>query len=189
MIPIAVGNIMRENIIKRVASIPIVGYILKSISVSRNEDDKNKKPSTKSSNLNCARAACNDISSNFHASMMAIAKADVNNLDPRDSVPTRGPIVSYTIDYYCSFLFLCTSISQDRVELGRSTWNLLHTTCANYPSNPSAEEQSQAEKMIMSLARLYPCPHCAKDFRAAVKLNPPRFTIILVILKTYCHMR
>ena len=54
----------------------------------------------------------------------------------------------------------------DRDELGRSTWDLLHTTAAYYPEAPAPEDVAAAGGLVSGLARLYPCEHCAEDFRA-----------------------
>jgi hypothetical protein len=62
----------------------------------------------------------------------------------------------------------------DKNELGRATWNLLHTIAAYYPDEPTPEQQSAAIAFVESLAKLYPCPHCAEDFREDIKKNPPR---------------
>jgi len=41
----------------------------------------------------------------------------------------------------------------DRDELGRSTWNLLHTTAAYYPEQPDDSDQRLAGAMIQGLAK------------------------------------
>uniref|UniRef100_A0A7S3K308 Sulfhydryl oxidase n=1 Tax=Aureoumbra lagunensis TaxID=44058 RepID=A0A7S3K308_9STRA len=61
----------------------------------------------------------------------------------------------------------------DRDELGRSTWNLLHTTAAYYPEKATEGEQTQANNLIQGLAANYPCEHCAADFREAIQEHPP----------------
>ena len=61
----------------------------------------------------------------------------------------------------------------DREELGRSTWDLLHTTAAYYPEAPDEAAQRAAAGLIGGLAALYPCEHCAEDFRATVEASPP----------------
>lgn len=94
---------MKEIIRKKVSSIPIIiAYILQvqGIKTSRNEEDSHNKivPSSLSKSkrsINCARAACNDISNNFHASMMSITKSEANGMDKKTS---KGPIVSYMIE-------------------------------------------------------------------------------------------
>jgi hypothetical protein len=59
-------------------------------------------------------------------------------------------------------------------ELGRNTWGLLHTMAANFPNQPSKDEQSKAAAFINSMGRLYPCKHCAKDFQEDIVKNPPK---------------
>lgn len=49
--------------------------------------------------------------------------------------------------------------------LGRSTWNMLHTMTATYPEQPSRGEQDQARSFISLFSNVYPCGHCAEDFR------------------------
>ena len=63
----------------------------------------------------------------------------------------------------------------DREELGRSTWNLLHTLAAYYPEQPTAAEQESARQLFLALAQFYPCEVCAEDFRDSVAANPPRY--------------
>ncbi|KAF2102334.1 mitochondrial FAD-linked sulfhydryl oxidase ERV1 [Rhizodiscina lignyota] len=61
-------------------------------------------------------------------------------------------------------------------ELGRSSWNLLHTITANYPVSPSPQQQHDARSFISSFSRLYPCWVCAEDFQQWMKdeRNAPR---------------
>jgi|MDSY01.2.fsa_nt_gb FAD-linked sulfhydryl oxidase len=60
-----------------------------------------------------------------------------------------------------------------REQLGSATWSLLHTTAAWFPDAPKESEKRAARQLIESLAVLYPCTHCAEDFRQAVKDTPP----------------
>jgi len=61
----------------------------------------------------------------------------------------------------------------DREELGRSTWTLLHTTAAYYPQKPTQHQQTTMRQFITSFSRLYPCDHCAEDFRQDLAAHPP----------------
>ena len=61
----------------------------------------------------------------------------------------------------------------DREELGKSTWDLLHTMAAYYPETPSPSQESYASVFFTSLSQLYPCHICAEDFQLYVKDNPP----------------
>lgn len=51
----------------------------------------------------------------------------------------------------------------DKNELGRSTWNLLHTMAAVYPDNPSDEQKQNVKSFFNILSQTYPCDVCAKD--------------------------
>ena len=62
----------------------------------------------------------------------------------------------------------------DKEELGRGTWALLHTMAAYYPDNPDALRKVQARRFFDALGDLYPCTHCADDFRVDKARNPPR---------------
>ncbi|KAF2862979.1 augmenter of liver regeneration [Piedraia hortae CBS 480.64] len=57
----------------------------------------------------------------------------------------------------------------DVEELGRATWTLLHSLAANYPTDATPEQQSDAKQFMSSFSRLYPCWVCADDFRAWMK--------------------
>ena len=46
-------------------------------------------------------------------------------------------------------------------ELGRSTWDFLHTMAAYYPEQPTEREQSDMNQFIRLLSNFYPCFHCA----------------------------
>ncbi|KAK7943280.1 FAD-linked sulfhydryl oxidase ALR [Apiospora aurea] len=53
----------------------------------------------------------------------------------------------------------------DVEELGRSTWTLLHSIAATYPSAPSPTEQTDLRSFMGAFSRLYPCWSCAEDFQ------------------------
>ena len=42
----------------------------------------------------------------------------------------------------------------DKDELGRSTWNLLHTMAAYYPEKPSGDEKKSMKDTIESLSKV-----------------------------------
>nr|ACO10207.1 FAD-linked sulfhydryl oxidase ALR [Caligus rogercresseyi] len=66
----------------------------------------------------------------------------------------------------------------DRSELGRATWTLLHTMSVNLPETSPLEATTRTALggFVKSLSMLYPCDHCAEDFREDLKENPPRFS-------------
>ncbi|CAI2308356.1 unnamed protein product [Caenorhabditis sp. 36 PRJEB53466] len=62
----------------------------------------------------------------------------------------------------------------DKDELGRSTWNLLHTMSVYYPEKPTEEDKSRAKTFMTLLGQTYPCDFCAKDLRKDLKEEPPK---------------
>ena len=92
----------------------------------------------------------------------------------------------------------------DREELGRHTWTLvrlfrphlhpgpslvcplpyhrraacgttqMHTMAAYFPEKPTDVQREAASSFIRALGALYPCSHCAEDFRVALDESPPR---------------
>lgn len=64
----------------------------------------------------------------------------------------------------------------DVEALGRSTWTLLHTMTATYPTQPSATQQTEMRSFLGLFGKYYPCWVCADDFRAWMKSsgNEPR---------------
>ena len=59
-----------------------------------------------------------------------------------------------------------------RADLGWQSWTLLHSIAAYYPDAPTSEDQTRAKQFIESLSHLYPCTHCAEDFREDLKEMP-----------------
>ena len=82
----------------------------------------------------------------------------------------------------------------DREELGRHTWTLvplplhptatcwahrpfarqMHTLAAYFPERPTTAEREAATSFLHVLGGLYPCGHCAEDFRTSLDEIPPR---------------
>lgn len=75
-----------------------------------------------------------------------------------------------------SALTLPPGCPADVEELGRNTWTFLHTLTATYPSRPSPAEQQQTRSFLSLFSNMYPCSHCAEDFRDWMKRtgNEPR---------------
>lgn len=53
----------------------------------------------------------------------------------------------------------------DVEELGRSTWNFLHSVAATYPEEPSKVQRQALLSLLTSLPHLYPCSSCADALR------------------------
>jgi mitochondrial FAD-linked sulfhydryl oxidase len=62
----------------------------------------------------------------------------------------------------------------DKDQLGRASWNLLHTIAAHYPDKPTPEQASTTKDFFRVLSHVYPCEHCATDMREDLKVNPPQ---------------
>lgn len=131
--------------------------------------------------LNCANPVCADKMSVFKMATEQLtrgpAKASSGNSSAKSSTTSSTASIAVS-----NAVTTTTSVNiqdqnqcpLDKNELGRSTWNLLHTMAAYYPEDPSDEMKQAAVAFIESLAKLYPCPHCAEDFREDIKKNPPR---------------
>ncbi|WEW59911.1 Flavin-linked sulfhydryl oxidase of the mitochondrial IMS [Emydomyces testavorans] len=53
----------------------------------------------------------------------------------------------------------------DVETLGRSTWTLLHTMAATYPTTATPQQQDDMRSFLSLFSKLYPCWVCAEDFR------------------------
>ena len=62
----------------------------------------------------------------------------------------------------------------DKEELGRSTWDLIHTIAAYYPDSPNDTDKENARNFISSVSYLYPCEVCREDFKQSVAKFPPQ---------------
>ncbi|CCE63585.1 hypothetical protein TPHA_0F00990 [Tetrapisispora phaffii CBS 4417] len=59
-------------------------------------------------------------------------------------------------------------------ELGKSTWNFLHSMTAQYPKEPSPVQKTEMSNFLHLFSRVYPCNWCAKDFEKYLKENAPK---------------
>jgi len=60
-----------------------------------------------------------------------------------------------------------------RDELGRAMWLFLHTLAAQYPDDPTRQQQRDSRDLISILSRMYPCAECAAHFEKVVRRVPP----------------
>ncbi|KAF6258405.1 ERV/ALR sulfhydryl oxidase domain-containing protein [Scenedesmus sp. NREL 46B-D3] len=61
----------------------------------------------------------------------------------------------------------------DILELGRSTWTLLHSMAAYYPDTPTPQQQQSMNAFISALGDFYPCQECAGHLRKELSKHPP----------------
>lgn len=59
-------------------------------------------------------------------------------------------------------------------QLGRGSWDLLHSMAAWYPDMPCSDDQTSMLQFINSFAKFYPCTYCAEDFRRNLERIPPK---------------
>ncbi|KAH8727862.1 mitochondrial FAD-linked sulfhydryl oxidase-like protein ERV1 [Phaeosphaeriaceae sp. PMI808] len=69
---------------------------------------------------------------------------------------------------------LTSDCPPDVEALGRSSWTLLHSITATYPTQPSPQLQSETKSFLSTFGKLYPCWVCAEDFQAWMSTNTPR---------------
>ena len=98
-----------------------------------------------------------------------------------------------------------------REDLGRATWTLMHTLAAQYPEQPSRQQQKDVRSLVSAmflspklrtagqrqlpdldcdqvdaLTRIYPCGDCAEHFGEIVKCATlPLLCLILEIVGTF----
>uniref|UniRef100_A0A7S2SM51 Sulfhydryl oxidase n=1 Tax=Mucochytrium quahogii TaxID=96639 RepID=A0A7S2SM51_9STRA len=75
----------------------------------------------------------------------------------------------------------------NRAQLGKSTWEFLHTTAAYYPDDPSEDEKKAAEGLINGLATLYACQHCREHLKQHVDEHPPDVSSRVAFSKWLCE--
>ena len=63
----------------------------------------------------------------------------------------------------------------------------LHTMAAYYPDDPDALHRVQARRFFYALGALYPCAHCADDFREDMRRAPPRVESRAALSKWLCE--
>jgi len=72
--------------------------------------------------------------------------------------------------------YSCDDTPLTTEALGQSTWGLLHTTAAHYPTSPTEADQAFASSLMQSVGTLYPCASCKDSFRASLDSSPPEVT-------------
>lgn len=75
-----------------------------------------------------------------------------------------------------------------KAELGRASWMLFHTMMAQFPNEPSIEEQVALESYVHLFQRLYPCGECAEHFRGILEEFPPQVSSRNTAAGWACHV-
>lgn len=58
-------------------------------------------------------------------------------------------------------------------QLGHATWTFLHRMAAQFPAEPTAEEQASMASFFTLFGQWYPCHECAEHFRGMLSEFPP----------------
>mmetsp|Transcript_7483 Transcript_7483/g.11165 ORF Transcript_7483/g.11165 Transcript_7483/m.11165 type:complete len:199 (-) Transcript_7483:1493-2089(-) len=119
----------------------------------------------------CDRPACDDTKSALTA---ALERAGRSNTDASESTSKqiRKKLPKSVKDQSVPKGYIACPPTRD--EIGVSTWSLLHSMAAWYPSQPTSEDKKLMSNFMIALARFYPCTWCATDFQNNVQLSPPR---------------
>ena len=103
----------------------------------------------------CDRPACDDTKSALSAALQRVGEARAASKSTKQSTNNRA-------------------CPPTREEIGSSTWSLLHSMAAWYPTSPSTEDKQHMSGFMHALARFYPCTWCAADFQQNIELSPPQ---------------
>lgn len=80
--------------------------------------------------------------------------------------------------WYALFRLICTPArsrllaTAEDPRVRRTTQ--MHTMAAYFPDKPTGVQREAVTSFIRALGALYPCSHCAEDFRVALDERPPR---------------
>lgn len=108
---------------------------------------------------------------------MCTSLSDFQSISPlknKQSVAASNKAVPATVDKSSD----SKQCPPDVEQLGRATWTFLHSLAATYPEKASPAEQKQMSSFLGIFSNIYPCWHCATDFRdwISVPENKPQLS-------------
>ena len=75
----------------------------------------------------------------------------------------------------------------DRIELGQSTWNFLHTMAAYYPVHPSPQQEKEMDAFLRTFSFVFPCEECSEYLREWMADNPPATSSAATLSQWLCR--
>ncbi|KAI9045519.1 flavin-linked sulfhydryl oxidase [Aspergillus affinis] len=115
--------------------------------------DKDGKPCRLCTSAASWRALTKQAKTSGAASAATSTPTSTSSNDPVTKPPSSNPTPSRN------------ECPPDVEKLGRSTWTLLHSMTATYPTKATTEQQTEMRTFLKLFSRLYPCWVCADDFR------------------------
>eukprot|EP00246_Nothoceros_aenigmaticus_P008437 TRINITY_DN2310_c0_g1_i2.p1 TRINITY_DN2310_c0_g1~~TRINITY_DN2310_c0_g1_i2.p1 ORF type:complete len:269 (+),score=49.31 TRINITY_DN2310_c0_g1_i2:47-853(+) len=100
------------------------------------------------------------------------AETRSGQLNQQLTAASYGVINGLTVDLQKAELEVKSGNAVSKEELGRATWTFLHTLAAQFPENPTRQQQRDVKELMLILSRMYPCKVCAEHFRHILRTNP-----------------
>lgn len=155
------------------------------VKLNSGTDDTKTKHTKKVNPFDCINPACSSKMDMLQMAMKQRNNVQIKNeevVSPPSTIQDQNStsdndltidLIEETTIYYPTSSVV-SDCPLDREELGRSTWDLIHTTAAYFPDTPTEEDKENARNFIISLAYLYPCEVCREDFKESVAKLPPQ---------------
>nr|KMM69507.1 mitochondrial FAD-linked sulfhydryl oxidase ERV1 [Coccidioides posadasii RMSCC 3488] len=122
--------------------------------------DKDGKPCRTCTSLADWRALTRMKSSSTAAGAAAAAATASSSSSTTATLPSTRSVLTFTPSDP-----IPSDCPADVETLGRSTWTLLHTMAATYPTSATPQQQDDMRSFLSLFSKLYPCWVCADDFR------------------------
>eukprot|EP00978_Attheya_sp_CCMP212_P016411 scaffold42990_cov56-Attheya_sp.AAC.8 len=115
----------------------------------------------------CERPACEDTISAMNSALGRIQEQSNKKKATKPSLAAK-PTPSLLLEDVGG------ECPPDTRTLGTSSWNLLHSMVAWYPSKPTLDESKKMTQFMEAMAYFYPCTYCAEDFQQNIQQSPPK---------------